>query len=36
MIEIDWAIVSLQEMQQILSEQVGYIDGDKKKIIIEA
>jgi len=34
-LEIDWNIVTVREMQEILTEHNGYIDGDKKKLIVD-
>lgn len=34
-LEIDWKILTLKEMCQILEEKNGYIDGDRKKVVVE-
>jgi len=33
-LEIDWDMLTLQEIDALLSKNIGYIDGDKKKVII--
>ena len=35
MLEIDWNLMTLKEMVDILTEHDGYIDGDKKKVVIK-
>lgn len=34
-LEIDWGILNLREMCQILEEKNGYIDGDRKTVVVE-
>ena len=33
-LEINWNMLTLQEMDALLQKNNGYIDGDKKKIIV--
>jgi len=33
-LEIDWDMLTLWEMDALLSKNNGYIDGDKKKIVV--
>jgi len=33
-LEVDWNFLTLMEIDALLKDNVGYIDGDKKKIII--
>lgn len=34
MLEIDWNIITVMELQELLTEHDGFIDGDRKKVII--